>query len=70
MQVVAEGVETDAQARLLQKINCDELQGFLIAKPMAAEDVGQFIAAQPSATESPATEMAAAEVSSDIVYVS
>jgi diguanylate cyclase len=67
MQVVAEGVETDAQARLLQKLNCDELEGFLIAKPMAAEDVGQFIAAQPSATESPATEMAAAEVSSDIV---
>jgi diguanylate cyclase (GGDEF)-like protein len=36
-QVVAEGVETEAQCRLLQALGCDELQGFLFAKPMAPD---------------------------------
>jgi diguanylate cyclase (GGDEF)-like protein/PAS domain S-box-containing protein len=42
--VVAEGVETPEQARLLHGIGCDELQGFLIARPMPAEEVPAFIA--------------------------
>ncbi|MBV8125689.1 MAG: EAL domain-containing protein, partial [Paucibacter sp.] len=31
--VVAEGVETDGQRAILEKLNCDELQGFLFARP-------------------------------------
>ncbi len=37
LKVVAEGVETERQRDLLVKMNCDELQGFLFAKPMAAK---------------------------------
>jgi diguanylate cyclase (GGDEF)-like protein len=32
--VVAEGVETPEQLRMLQAMGCDEVQGFLIARPM------------------------------------
>jgi diguanylate cyclase (GGDEF)-like protein/PAS domain S-box-containing protein len=37
LNVVAEGVETEEQARLLRLLNCDEMQGFLVSKPMSAE---------------------------------
>jgi EAL domain-containing protein (putative c-di-GMP-specific phosphodiesterase class I) len=33
LRVVAEGVETEAQARFLQSLQCDVLQGFLFARP-------------------------------------
>jgi diguanylate cyclase (GGDEF)-like protein/PAS domain S-box-containing protein len=36
LQVVAEGVETEEQSRLLRLLSCDELQGFLFAKPTSA----------------------------------
>lgn len=36
LRVVAEGVETERQRDLLVQLDCDELQGFLFAKPMAA----------------------------------
>ena len=35
LRVVAEGVETEAQRDWLLKMGCDELQGFLFAKPMS-----------------------------------
>jgi diguanylate cyclase len=36
LRVVAEGVETEAQRDVLVALGCDELQGFLFAKPMSA----------------------------------
>ena len=36
MRVVAEGVETAAQRDVLMELDCDELQGWLFAKPMSA----------------------------------
>ena len=34
LKVVAEGVETDEQSRLLRLLNCDEMQGFLFSRPV------------------------------------
>lgn len=36
LSVVAEGVETQEQERILLEVGCDELQGFLYARPMPA----------------------------------
>ena len=37
LSVVAEGVETDAQRDILVALGCDELQGYLFARPMNAD---------------------------------
>jgi diguanylate cyclase (GGDEF)-like protein len=41
-RVVAEGVETVKQRRILTELGCDELQGYLFAQPMAADDLLQW----------------------------
>ena len=37
LKVVAEGVETEEQSRLLRLLNCDDMQGFLFSKPVPSE---------------------------------
>jgi len=37
--VVAEGVETEAQLQMLREMGCDEAQGYLLGRPMAAPDL-------------------------------
>jgi diguanylate cyclase (GGDEF)-like protein len=39
LDVIAEGVETEAHAKLLAKMGCGHLQGYLFAKPMPGEDI-------------------------------
>ena len=39
LRVVAEGVESEHQARILRGIGCDELQGFLFSKALSPEDL-------------------------------
>jgi EAL domain-containing protein (putative c-di-GMP-specific phosphodiesterase class I) len=46
MDVVAEGVETDAQRDALTAFGCDVLQGFGIARPMPADAVPGWLAAR------------------------
>jgi len=37
LKVVAEGVETEEQARTLRSLRCDQMQGFLFSKPLPRE---------------------------------
>jgi diguanylate cyclase (GGDEF)-like protein/PAS domain S-box-containing protein len=43
IKVVGEGVETMAHVRILKRLGCDILQGFALARPMAAEKIGDFV---------------------------
>ncbi|WP_449285413.1 EAL domain-containing protein [Marinobacter sp. PE14] len=43
LDVVAEGVETEAHSAFLRKHNCQLLQGYLFAKPMPFEDLTSFL---------------------------
>jgi len=43
MRVVAEGVETLEQLELLNKNGCNEIQGYYISPPLAAEDIYDFM---------------------------
>jgi EAL domain-containing protein (putative c-di-GMP-specific phosphodiesterase class I) len=43
MDVVAEGIETCDQYRLLQQLGCRFGQGFLFARPLSAEAVTQLL---------------------------
>lgn len=51
LKVVAEGVENDWQARLLQLLNCDLLQGFYLATPMGLPELVEFQAARPASAK-------------------
>ena len=61
LKVVAEGVESEAQAKILRRLGCDELQGYLFSRPLterqaAASLASDFVvppAAQPGARPAP-----------------
>jgi diguanylate cyclase (GGDEF)-like protein/PAS domain S-box-containing protein len=41
LTVIAEGVENDAQLAALRRLGCDEAQGYLLGRPMAAADLAR-----------------------------
>ncbi|WP_068083581.1 EAL domain-containing protein [Polycladidibacter stylochi] len=43
LKVIAEGVESEKQARILKKMNCEYAQGFYFAKPLAPEFIPDMI---------------------------
>jgi predicted signal transduction protein with EAL and GGDEF domain len=47
IEVVAEGVETQEQARFLTRLGCRELQGYLFSRPLAAADVAGQLPRDP-----------------------
>ena len=46
--VVAEGVETQEQVRLLKELKCKYAQGYYFSKPLSAQAAEEFLAGQPS----------------------
>ena len=48
MTVVAEGVEEPRQQHAITKLGCDLAQGFLFARPMAADEVAGSLEARLS----------------------
>ena len=45
LEVIAEGVETPAQAAFLCSEKCEELQGYLYSKPIPAQDFEAYLRA-------------------------
>ena len=43
LQVVAEGIETEQQAAMLQALDCDSAQGFLYARPMPPDALHDWL---------------------------
>ncbi|WP_027796476.1 putative bifunctional diguanylate cyclase/phosphodiesterase [Paraburkholderia acidipaludis] len=41
LEIVAEGVETEAQRELLTKLGCDHIQGWLVCKALPSEELAQ-----------------------------
>jgi diguanylate cyclase (GGDEF)-like protein len=60
LNIVAEGVETEAQHAFLATLGCHTMQGYWIARPMPAQDVVRiFNPAHSAATAKPKVESAA-----------
>ncbi len=49
LKVVAEGVETQEQLRILRSLECDRMQGYLFSKPLPAGEVRSFLAGSQEA---------------------
>nr|WP_315207217.1 EAL domain-containing protein [uncultured Albidiferax sp.] len=49
LDVVAEGIETAAQANIARQAGCHELQGDLFAKPLTPDEAGQWLQDAPVA---------------------
>ncbi len=43
MALIAEGVETEAQVKLLREYGCDEVQGYLLGKPMSPTEIESLL---------------------------
>ena len=46
LKTVAEGVETEEQRNLLRLLRCDELQGYLISKPIPKPELESLLIAR------------------------
>ena len=45
LQVIAEGIENEDQLKLLRLMRCEFIQGFMISKPVAADEIDVLLAA-------------------------
>ena len=43
LETVAEGVETEAQMKVLRDLGCDVIQGFLVAEPILNDDLAEWV---------------------------
>ena len=50
---LAEGIETEEQAAFFSERGCDEVQGFLIGRPMPAEELGKILSREKTGDPAP-----------------
>jgi diguanylate cyclase (GGDEF)-like protein/PAS domain S-box-containing protein len=43
IRVIAEGVETEGQRDFLRHYHCDEIQGYLLSRPLSADEIPAFV---------------------------
>ncbi|MDE2367731.1 MAG: EAL domain-containing protein [Burkholderiales bacterium] len=60
--VVAEGIETEGQLAQLRELGCRLGQGYLLARPMSAEQASEWVAARRESPRRPAAGAAVKEV--------
>jgi diguanylate cyclase (GGDEF)-like protein len=48
LKVIAEGVEDDEQVRLLKDLGCDQIQGYLVSRPVPAQEVEALLRRMPA----------------------
>jgi diguanylate cyclase (GGDEF)-like protein/PAS domain S-box-containing protein len=61
MRTVAEGIETEGQARLMQQLACDYGQGYLFARPLEVGALAEWAQRQAGAPDAAAVVVAEAE---------
>jgi len=44
LEIVAEGVETHEQAERLRELGCETIQGYLVSRPLPADNITRFLA--------------------------
>jgi diguanylate cyclase (GGDEF)-like protein len=50
LKVIAEGVEDDAQLRLLRDLGCDQIQGYLVSRPVSADRIPELLRSRGGGT--------------------
>ncbi|KGS12784.1 hypothetical protein OA77_20045 [Pseudomonas coronafaciens] len=51
LEVVAEGVETVGQLELLRSFGCDQVQGYLLSRPLPLDELMTYLYSEASHTE-------------------
>lgn len=46
LKVIAEGVESEEQAKILRLLRCDQMQGYIISRPLPFEEMSALLAAR------------------------
>ncbi|MEO8572590.1 MAG: EAL domain-containing protein [Pyrinomonadaceae bacterium] len=60
LKVIAEGIETNSQLEALKKLKCESGQGFLLARPMAADELLVYLSGDVDMPIPPPIEVALA----------
>jgi diguanylate cyclase (GGDEF)-like protein/PAS domain S-box-containing protein len=47
LKVIAEGVESEEQAKMLRLLRCDQMQGYLVSKPLPFDEITALLSATP-----------------------
>ena len=56
--VTAEGVETAGQREFLKRIGCNELQGFLLSRPVEPSEIDVLVGMSDAAAQEPVASAA------------